>query len=43
MIDRTMQRITSVLVSVKIFIEPKSEEQTSPAILDDVGKRFIRR
>ena len=41
--DKTKLKMTSNLVKVSIFVEPKSEEHTSPETLDDVGKRFIRR
>ena len=40
-IDITIQRTTSELVRVKMDVEPKRVEQTSPEILVEVEKRFI--
>ena len=40
-IDITIQRTTSELVRVKMDVEPKRVEQTSPEILAEVEKRFI--
>ena len=35
--DKTMLRYTSLFVRVRILADPKSEEQTSPDTLDEVG------